>query len=70
MKRSYAYDHDIICAIESLGCFFPDIASKKQWTELRGVGVIVRDKPGKMLGATVTHAGMIITPEDEEFLTR
>ena len=28
------------------------------------------DHHGKMLGATVTHEGMIITPEDEEHMTR
>lgn len=70
VKRSYAYDRDIIRAIESLGCFFPEAVSKKQWTELGDVDVIFLDKHGKLLGATVTHEGMIITPEDEERLTR
>lgn len=66
VKRSYAYDRDIIRAIESLGCFFPEATSKKQWTELGDVDVIFLDKRGKMLGATVTHEGMIITPDAED----
>lgn len=70
VKRSYAYDRDIIRAIESLGCFFPEAVNKKQWTELGDVDVIFLDKRGKMLGATVTHEGMIVTPEDEKRLTR
>lgn len=70
VKRTYEYDRDIIRAIESLGCFFPEPESKEQWTELGDVDVVFIDKYGKMLGATVTHEGMIITPEDEEFMTR
>lgn len=66
VKRSYAYDRDIIRAIEIFGCFFPEVASKKQWTELGDVDIIFLDKRGKMLGATVTHEGMIITPDDED----
>lgn len=70
VKRSYAYDRGIIRAIESLGCFFPEAGNNEQWTELGDVDVIFLDHRGKMLGATVTHEGMIITPEDEEHMTR
>lgn len=66
VKRSYAYDSDIIRAIEGPGCFFPEAASKKQWTGLGNVDIIFLDKRVKMLGATVTHEGVIVTPEDEE----
>ncbi|ALO66141.1 hypothetical protein NHF46_17275 [Arthrobacter alpinus] len=66
VKRRFAYDRDIIRAIDFLGCFFPDSASSEQWTELGDVDVVFLDKWGKMLGATVTHEGMIITPEDED----
>lgn len=66
VKRNYDYNRDIILAIERLGCFFPEAASKKPWTELGDVDVIFLDRRGKMLGATVTHERMIITPEHEE----
>jgi hypothetical protein len=33
---------------------------------LGDVDVIFLDKDGKMLGATVAHGAMIITPADEE----
>jgi hypothetical protein len=67
VKRSYPYDRDIIRAIESLGGgLFPGPASNERWTELGDVDVIFLDKDGKMLGATVAHGAMIITPADEE----
>lgn len=66
VKRSYEYNRDIILAVERLGCFFPETASKNQWTELGDVDVIFLDGRGKMLGATVTHERMIITTEDDE----
>lgn len=66
VTRRYAYDRDIIRVIDSLGCFFPDTASTAEWTELGDVDVVFLDKDEKLLGATVTHEGMIITPEDEE----
>ncbi len=70
VKRSYAYDRDIVRAIESLGCFFPEAASKKHWTELGDVDVMFLDRRGKILGVTVTHEGMLISPADEDRLTR
>lgn len=36
------------------------------WTGLGDVDVVFLDKRGKMIGATVTHEGMIITPDDED----
>lgn len=66
VKRSYAYDRDIIRAIESLGCFFPAPESGEQWTGLGDVDVIVLDRRGAMLGATVTHESMLLSPEEEE----
>ena len=66
VKRSYAYDRDIIRAIESLGGFFPDPESTSPWTGLGDVDVIFLDRNGKLLGATVAHERMIITPEHEE----
>lgn|GEM_PF-5776648 len=66
IKRRFAYDRDIIRAIDSLGCFFPESTSSQQWTGLADVDVVFLDKRGKMIGATVTHEGMIITPDDED----
>ena len=66
IKRRYAYDRAIIRAIDSLGCFFPEATSSAQWTGLGDVDVVFLDKRGKMIGATVTHEGMIITPDDED----
>lgn len=66
VKRRFAYDRDIIRAIDALGCFFPDSNGSEQWTGLGDVDVVFLDKEGRMLGATVTHEGMIITPEDED----
>ena len=68
VKRSYQYDRDIIRAIESLGCFFPEGASEKQWTELADVDVVFLDQRGKTLGATVTHEDMIISHDNEDEL--
>lgn len=68
VKRSYRYDRDIIRAIESLGCFFPEGASEKQWTELADVDVVFLDQRGKTLGATVTHEDMIISHDNEDEL--
>lgn len=65
VKLSYAYDRDIIRAIDSLGCFWPDAGSKEQWTELGDVDVVFLDAKGLLLGATVTHERLIITPEHE-----
>ena len=70
VKRRFSYDRDILRAIDRLGCFFPDSASSEQWTGLGDVDVVFLDKWGKMLGATLTHEGMIITPEDEDRLPR
>lgn len=66
IRRRFAYDRDIIRAVDNLGCFWPDLASSEQWTELGDVDVVFLDKQGKMLGATVTHEGMIITPNDDD----
>lgn len=65
IKRRYAYDRDIIRAIDSLGCFFPDARSTENWTELGDVDVVFLDKDDKMIGATVTHEGLIISVEHE-----
>ncbi len=62
VKRRYAYSRDIIFALDDLGCFFPDATSKEQWTGLGDVDVVFLDHSGKVLGATVTHEAMIITP--------
>ncbi|WP_146137427.1 hypothetical protein [Gulosibacter molinativorax] len=56
----YAYDRDIIRAIESLGGFFPDESNPKHWTGLGDVDVIFLDGRGHVIGATVTHEGMLI----------
>lgn len=66
VKRRFASDRDIIRAIDKLGCFFTEAESSQQWTGLGDVDVVFLDKAGKMLGATVTHEAMIITPEDED----
>lgn len=66
VKRRFAYDRDIIRAIDALGCFFPDPNSSEQWTGLGDVDVVFLDKDEKMLGATVTHEGLIIMPDDED----
>lgn len=66
IKRKFAYDRDIIRAIDSLGCFFPAATSSRQWTGLGDVDVVFLDKRGKTIGATVSHEGMIITPNDED----
>lgn len=63
VKRRYAYDRDIVQALDTLGGFFPDAASTEPWTGLGDVDVVFLDKNGKVLGATVTHEGMIITPD-------
>ena len=64
VKRSYAHDRDIIRAIESLGCFWPDAHSPAhspaQWTELGNVDVVFLDAKGQVLGATITHERMIV----------
>jgi hypothetical protein len=70
VKRSYAYDRDIVRAIESLGGFFPEATSREQWTGLGDVDVAFFDKRGRLLGATVTHEGMLIEPTDEDDQTR
>lgn len=70
VKRRFDYDRDVIRAIDRLGCFFPDSVSSEQWPELGDVDVVFLDKLGKMLGATVTQEGMIITPDDEDRLPR
>ncbi|WP_396668484.1 hypothetical protein [Microbacterium sp. R86528] len=54
--------------IDGLGGFFPDAASTAPWTGLGDVDVVFLDKHGKVLGATVTHEGMIITPVDSGIL--
>lgn len=66
IKRRYAYDRDIISAIEQLGGFWPDETDEAQWTQLGDVDVVFLDKKGRMLGATVTHEGMIITPNHKD----
>lgn len=66
IRRRYAYDRSIIRAIDELGVFFPGPGSAEHWTELGDVDVIFLDARERMLGATVTHEGMIITPEDED----
>lgn len=66
VKRRFAYSRDIIRALDDLGGFFPDTASTELWTELGDVDVVFLDKQGKLLGATVTHEGMILTPGDDD----
>ncbi|TFD66959.1 hypothetical protein [Cryobacterium sp. Hb1] len=70
VKRRFAYDREIIQALDGLGGFFPDVASTEPWTELGDVDVVFLDKHGEVLGATVTHEGMVITPDDDERLDR
>lgn len=44
VKRRFAYDRDIIRAIDRLVCFFPDSVSSEQWTELSDADVVFLDK--------------------------
>ena len=64
VKHRFAYDHDIIRAIDDLGAFFPDTPTKDQWTKLGDVDVVFLDIRGKTLGATVTHERMLVVPND------
>lgn len=64
VKHRFAYDRDIIDAINELGAFFPDVKSKIQWTRLGDVDVVFLDKRGNTLGATVTHERMLVVPSD------
>ncbi len=60
VKRRYAYDRDIIRAIDALGGFFPDASNADRWTELGNVDVVFLDEQGHVLGATVTHEALLI----------
>lgn len=66
IKHRFAYNREIIRAIDNLGCFFPEADCPDQWTGLGDVDVVFLDKKDQMIGATVNHGGMIITPEDED----
>ncbi|MGD7732779.1 hypothetical protein ACQCX5_07430 [Propionibacteriaceae bacterium G57] len=69
VKRRFAYDRAITRAIEDLGGFFPEDPNPDplhRWTGLGDVDVIFRDEHDHVLGATVTHEGLIITPSDPE----
>ncbi|MGZ0711309.1 hypothetical protein ACWPKO_23575 (plasmid) [Coraliomargarita sp. W4R53] len=68
VKRRFAYDRDIIQAIDGLSGFFHDATSTQPWTGLGDVDVVFLDKHDKVLGATVAHEGMIIMPLDNEIL--
>lgn len=66
VKRRFAYDRDILRAVDGLGGIFPAEASRESWTGLGDVDVVFLDPTGRVLGATVTHEGMLITLPDEE----
>lgn len=66
VRRRFVYDRDIIRAIETLGYFWPESDSSQPWTGLGDVDVVFLDKRERLLGATVTHEAMIITPADED----
>ena len=63
VKHRFAYDRDILRALERLGGLFPDAASADSWTGLGDVDLVFLDARGNVLGATVTHERMIITPQ-------
>lgn len=65
ITRRYDYDRAIIRAIDDLGCFWPDSDSPERWTGLGDVDVVFLDRQREVLGATVTHEGMIVMPDDE-----
>lgn len=64
VKHRFAYDRDIIDALDDLGAFFPEKRSKNPWTRLGDVDVVFLDSRGKTLGATVTHERMLVVPSD------
>ncbi|MGA4508137.1 hypothetical protein ACQB6R_03790 [Propionibacteriaceae bacterium G1746] len=69
VKHRFAYDRAIIRAIDDLGGFFPDDPfpnPSPRWTGLGDVDVVFLDEHDRVLGATVTHEGLIITRSDPE----
>lgn len=66
VKRRFAYDRDILRAVDALGGIFPAQASTESWTGLGDVDVVFLDSMGRVLGATVTHEGMLITTQNVE----
>lgn len=60
--RRFPYSRDVIRALDDLGGFFTDGAGRWPFTTLGYVDVAFLDKQGSVLGATVAHEGMIVTP--------
>lgn len=64
----YAYDRGILEAIEELGGLFENTSTKQgdntEFTQLGNVDVTFRDEHGNVLGATVTHEGLILRPRE------
>lgn len=62
----YPYDRAIIRALVDLGGFFVPISSphgdRVEYTGLGNVDITFLDQRGVVLGATVTHEGLILMP--------
>ncbi|GAA2930275.1 hypothetical protein GCM10010458_11060 [Microbacterium luteolum] len=65
VRRRFAYDRDILRAVDGLGGIFPEEASPEPWTGLGDVDIFFVDARGGVLGETVTHEQILITTQDE-----
>ena len=61
----FAYDREILRALEELGGLFAEEGSAAPWTELGDVDLVLRDAQGRAIGATVTHERMLIDEDHD-----
>lgn len=56
----FAYDREILRALEELGGLFAEEGSAAPWTQLGDVDVVLRDAANRAIGATVTHERVLL----------
>lgn len=60
----YRYDREILTAIDELGGLFEPVTTRfgesARFTALGDVDVVFLDSSGRVIGATVTHEGLIL----------
>ncbi|MGJ6980879.1 hypothetical protein ACSDQ9_10190 [Aestuariimicrobium soli] len=68
VRLRFGYDREVVRAIEELGGFFTDESTADQWTGLGDVDVVFRDAEGRVLGATIAHERLLLSPDGEPIL--